>query len=238
MQATRIVFGSKYGLENIGYLGCRTQFLDQIVLNSAPTQLVILGAGMDTRCHRLELDPTCRCFEIDAAFTQTYKHSIISKRAMFFTNSSRVTYVPVNFEEEDFFDALVQNGFDPKLQTTFILEGVSYYLTKVALFATLSKIRKCSHRKTIIAFDFATDYWTEGSNSSVNQFTLFLRRIGEPFLFGMPPKSTPMETFGTPLGFTVDVWLGPWTFQDKYLGDHFLSSHHNLVMNLAVMSVA
>ena len=248
----RLQYGPLFGLDQIGYLACRTQFLDTVVINSAPEQLVILGAGMDTRSYRLPLPPTCVCFEVDTHHTQAFKRfklSVQSNKQRFHpsaTNSGErkesennrvkvVKYVEVNFEEQDFFEELCRCGFDKTKKSTFVLEGVSYYLTQAALLDTLSKVRRCTHQDTIIAFDFATDYWTAAPpNSSLAQAVYYLKCIGEPFLYGIPPKSSPDREF---LGFNVDVWLGPWAFQSKYLGSRGLSEYHNLVMNLAVMSV-
>ena len=73
---TQLVFGPMFGLERVGYLACRTQFLDQVCLNSEPEQCVILGAGMDTRFYRLNLPTGCACFEVDAPPTQAHKRQV------------------------------------------------------------------------------------------------------------------------------------------------------------------
>lgn len=253
----QLQYGPLFGLDQIGYLACRTQFLDSVVVNSRPEQLVILGAGMDTRSYRLSLPSTCVCFEVDTLHTQGFKRSIgiprihtqlhsnkndngknnnnkIMRKEV---NSRTVKYVEIDFEEQDFFAELIRNGFDPAKKTTFVLEGVSYYLTQAAMLDTLSKVRRCTHKDTIIAFDFATDYWTTAPRgSSLSHAVYYLKCIGEPFLYGIPPKSSPEREFG-PLGFHVDVWLGPWAFQNRYLGSRGLSEYHNLVMNLGVMSL-
>lgn len=101
--------------------------------------------------------------------------------------------------------------------------------------STFSKVALCCPG-TLIAFDFATNYWQDRSNSTVNLSVDYLTYIGEPWLFGIDPTSSPTDIFG-PLGFSLEVWLGPCTFQDKYIGSNGLSNNHNLVMNLGIMSV-
>lgn len=250
-------------LTSIGYLSARTQFLDAFVENSEPRQLVILGAGMDTRAHRLRLPTHCRCFEVDAPATQKFKKDIIAPaqfklfmaqehmpdkhefQGKTFTNTE-VHYVPVDFEEQgpesDVLMRLQQNGFNILKPATFVLEGVSYYVTEQSVKDILSMVAKCAPGSTI-AFDFATDFWSDSAltDPTVKQFMHFLERIGEPFRYGISPDSTPMESFSCNGALEVEVWLGPKELQRRYLNitdDRYLmSKYHNFLMNFVIMKV-
>jgi methyltransferase (TIGR00027 family) len=258
------------GLLQEGYLCSRTQFLDTVCENAQPEQLVILGAGMDTRSYRLQLPENCRCFEVDAPFTQQHKRRVVSSRpSEFQPTGASVNYVPVNFETEDLLVQLEGAGFDrANPNTLFVLEGVTYYLSKEDVMATLNKVTSCAPG-SLIAFDFAVDLWTavmpprggppappaSAHSASIQLFTSFLRRIGEPFRFGIPPHSSPAEEFGMPsvsqspnlpaLNYRkleLQVWLKPESWQRRYLNISddrcLMGKYHNAVMNMCVMQVA
>ena len=68
------------GTLGIGYLHCRTAYFDELVTtHSHFDQLVVLGAGFDTRAYRLLKCPA-RCFEVDAPTTQAEKLEVRSDR--------------------------------------------------------------------------------------------------------------------------------------------------------------
>lgn len=212
----RLVFGSQNThLYSIGYLQSRTQFIDNLLMNSNAYQIVILGAGMDTRFYRLheKLPPDCKLFEVDTKYTLAYKLNVINyNRSVFSTEIctdtkkyvNRVTYCECNFEDENFMSILKAKGYDENgpadRPTIFIMEGVSYYLQKEDVMETINKIRHCRHG-TILCFDFATNFWDDSEENravpSVRTFIHFLKKIGEPFRFGISPSSSPEDTFCT-----------------------------------------
>ena len=77
----------------------RTRFIDDLIEKSATEgvdQYVILGAGYDSRAHRLELPSSLRIFEVDQPEVQDRKRSKLPKEL---PNSENVTYVPFRSEE-------------------------------------------------------------------------------------------------------------------------------------------
>ena len=137
---------------------------------------------------------------------------------------------------------LQQEGFDSTRPATFVLEGVSYYITKQSLQDILTMVSKCAPGSTI-AFDFATDFWSDSSltDTSISQFMKFLERIGEPFRYGISPDETPMEAFRCGGTLAVEVWLGAKELQRRYLNitddKYLMTKYHNGLMNFAVMKV-
>src|SRR5205807_2230260 len=97
----------------------RTRFIDEVVASSDAEQVVILGAGFDTRA--LRLVPGRRVFELDEAET------LAAKRARLGEAASRLTLVPVDFEREPFEDRLRDAGFASE-PAVFVWEGVTSYL--------------------------------------------------------------------------------------------------------------
>ena len=118
----------------------RTLFIDELITNNAANgveQYVILGAGYDSRAHRLDLPSSLRIFEVDQTEVQTRKRSKIPKEL---PNSENVTYVSVDFSNQSLSKQLLAEGFDQSKSTIFTLEGVSQYITKDALTSTIIEI--------------------------------------------------------------------------------------------------
>src|SRR5262249_60699631 len=79
-------------------------------------QLVILGAGFDTRSYRLPPGTRVRCFEVDAPKTQAFKREMLEKAGV---DTARTTYAPAEFLQEDWFGTHVDAGVAPP-QATFL----------------------------------------------------------------------------------------------------------------------
>lgn len=122
------------------HLVSRTRFIDDLIEKSAADgveQYVILGAGYDTRAHRLELPATLKIFEVDQAEVQERKRSKLPQDV---PNSENVTYVSVDFNTQSLSEQLLAAGFDTSKSTVFTLEGVSQYIPKEAVTSTLQEL--------------------------------------------------------------------------------------------------
>ena len=122
------------------HLISRTRFIDDLVNASAASgveQYVILGAGYDTRAHRLELPPALKIFEVDQPEVQARKRSKLPKEL---PNSENVTYVGIDFNHQSLTEQLLAAGFDQSKSTVFTLEGVSQYITKEAVTSTIKEL--------------------------------------------------------------------------------------------------
>ena len=122
------------------HLIARTRFIDDLIEKAVTTgaeQYVILGAGYDLRAHRLDLPSSLRIFEVDRSEVQSRK---LSKLPENLTSSENVTYVTVDFAHQSLAEQLAASGFDVSKPAVFTLEGVSQYITKEALSATLEEL--------------------------------------------------------------------------------------------------
>src|SRR6476620_1252808 len=113
-------------------------------------QLVVLGAGFDTRAFRLSLEDRVRCFEIDLPRTQAHKLAMLDKAGL---STRLATYVSADFETEDWMAKLVAAGFDPDSPTFFLWEGVTMYLDRASVEATLRRIAATAPGSAV-AFDY------------------------------------------------------------------------------------
>lgn len=189
-QFTRL-FGRIFPAGRTGIMHVRTCFMDDMVetfvdkYRGRPCQLVVLGAGYDTRCQRLR--GTCdalSCFEVDAPGTQAQKLEKLELiraqqcRGAPLATSSSVKYVAVDFEAgDDWMQRLCEAGFRRELPSCFVWEGVTMYLGADAVMATLAEVNRCGPG-SIIGFDYMdADFLGRLRRSSV--------LLGEPLKWGL-----------------------------------------------------
>lgn len=134
------------------HLISRTRFIDDLIekfANKKFEQYVILGAGYDSRAHRLNLPSGLKIFEVDQSEIQERKLSKLSDDS---SNSENITYVSVDFNIQSLKEQLLINGFDKSKSTIFTLEGVSQYITKKALNSTLNELAVLTKNSNSILF--------------------------------------------------------------------------------------
>ena len=123
-------------------------------LNNKTTQIVLLGAGYDSRAYRFaKSNHGTRIFELDIAPTQDRKKKCIKKARIDITK--HVTFVPINFNQEPLKDALEKANYENHQKTLFIWEGVSYYLEVESVDSTLEFVSHALHHESAIAFDYS-----------------------------------------------------------------------------------
>ncbi|KNY27902.1 class I SAM-dependent methyltransferase [Pseudobacteroides cellulosolvens] len=140
------------------YVISRTKYIDQVFINAFKNgieQMVFLGAGYDSRPYRYNtLIGNTKIFEADTKATQEYKKHILIKNGIEIREN--ITYVGVDFEKDDLFKLLYENGYDAIKRTLFIWEGVTFYLSETTVVEMLKKIRENSIAGSQICFDFQT----------------------------------------------------------------------------------
>ena len=122
------------------HLISRTRFIDDLIEKSTSDkveQYVILGAGYDSRAHRLKLPSGLKIFEVDQPEVQERKRSKLPDEI---PNAENVTYVSIDFNHQSLKEQLLNAGFDESKSTVFTLEGVSQYITREALNSTLNEL--------------------------------------------------------------------------------------------------
>ena len=134
------------------HLIARTKFIDELIEKSAVNgieQYVILGAGYDSRAHRLELPSSLKIFEVDQPEVSDNKLAKLPKEL---PNSENVTYVNIDFSYQSLTDQLIGAGFDQEKSTIFTLEGVSQYITKEAVSSTIKELASLTRDTNSIFF--------------------------------------------------------------------------------------
>lgn len=121
----------------------RARFVEDLVAEQVAlglSQYVILGAGLDTFAQRKpDLVSRLQVFEIDQPASQEWKRQRLNELG--FGIPPFLHFVPVDFEAgDDWWERLVKTGFDPKKPAVVASTGVSMYLTKEAVMATLRQV--------------------------------------------------------------------------------------------------
>jgi methyltransferase (TIGR00027 family) len=168
----------------------RQTFFDAVVDRHLAdiAQVVILGAGFDTRAFRLPRDARVRAFEVDVAKTQAVKRETLARAGI---DSGAVTFVSADFEKEDWLARLVDAGFDPDRPSLFLWEGVTVYLDRAAIEGTLRKIASTA-KGSVVEFDYMTTEPLESPALYWRYARVMTRVAGEPLTFGVdstPPSS-------------------------------------------------
>ena len=106
----------------------RTRLIDDWIEESIgqAEQVVLLGAGFDTRAWRLAALDSVKVFEVDHPATAKVKRARLQAAG---ADLNRVIFVAVDFEIDDFEQRLRDAGFDSARRTIVVWEGVSQYLT-------------------------------------------------------------------------------------------------------------
>jgi methyltransferase (TIGR00027 family) len=138
------------------YVLARTAWLDSLfteALQNKIPQIVILGAGYDSRAYRFDtINQVTKIFELDKSSTQDRKKRCLRKAGI--NISQNTCLIPIDFIKESLPDTLHRAGYDPDKKTLFIWEGVSYYLSPDAVEATLGYINERAQKETVVAFDY------------------------------------------------------------------------------------
>lgn len=114
------------------YFGLRTRVLDDFVVRSVlagARQVVLLGAGLDTRAFRLDWPSDCVFYEIDRAGVLAFKHRVLAEAAAV----PKAKRVPVAVDlRDDWATALTGAGFDASAPSVWLAEGLLFYLPAAA----------------------------------------------------------------------------------------------------------
>ena len=163
-------------------------------------QLVVLGAGYDTRAYRIDELKDIKVFEVDHPNTQSFK--IQKVKEIFGSLPGHVVYVPVDFEEETFGQKLFDNGYDPSKKTLFIMEGLIMYIPPKAVAETLKFIVKNSGKDSAVIFDYYPESVVDGTCKLEIGMNIrnHLIQLEEPLQFGI--KEEKIEDFLTEFGFS------------------------------------
>ena len=115
----------------------RTVAIDDAIREHGAAQLVILGAGLDARAWRMSELADVTVFEVDHRASQQDKLRRISDRT---PTALSVLPVEVDLATQPLSPTLANAGFDRRVASTWIWEGVVPYLTADDVRSTVAQI--------------------------------------------------------------------------------------------------
>jgi methyltransferase (TIGR00027 family) len=134
-------------------LVARTRFVEDMVIDEAIGQYVLLGAGLDTFAERHpEVADRLRVFEVDQPGPQAWKRQRLEDLG--YGVGAHLRLVPVDFEaDDDWWGALLDAGFDAAATALVSSSGVSMYISRGATASTLRRLAGLA-RGSIVAMTF------------------------------------------------------------------------------------
>jgi methyltransferase (TIGR00027 family) len=164
----------------VDHIALRAAILDHHVehaISEGIEQVVILGAGLDTRAHRLECLEGADVFEVDHPSTQRGKEAGARELP---TTARKLVYVSVDFERERATDRLAQSGHHALARTLWLLEGVVPYLSEGALSGLFSEISAASApgSQLVLSYVPGDARWLKLGGPALR---MLLAVAGEPF---------------------------------------------------------
>ena len=195
-------YAERKGPGVLGFLATRCRYIDDYLLQCLETgleQVIILGAGLDSRPYRFEhFRADVKAFEVDHPVTQRLKLDKLKK--IFGEEPSYVTYVPIDFNFESL-DKLFEFGYSRQLKTLFIWEGVVHYLSAEAVDRTLEFVCKNSMPGSSIIFDYlyTSALTATQKRGEIIRMQRTQRYTGEGLIFGI--EEGKVEEFLSARGF-------------------------------------
>ena len=190
----------------VGFILARCRYMDDVLsdaLEQGLQQLVILGAGFDSRAYRFDrLRNGVRVFEVDHPATQQAKLRKLTRILEPGGLPGYVTFVPVDFTYQTLDARLPECGYSDRLKTLFIWEGVTMYLDAPAVDATLAFVSHHSAPGSAVVFDYMYQAVLDGrakGHSEVSSMRRYRDFSQEVLNFGI--EAGQIEAFLAARGF-------------------------------------
>ncbi len=198
------------------YFFARTHYFDDAVeqaLQDNIPQIVLLGAGYDTRAYRFqEMIHNTQLFELDSAATQHHKRSLLEAAGV--TVPSQVHFLSVDFTRNDLGEVLAGAGYDRAKRTLFLWEGVTYYLPPASVDEVLAFIRQNSPVGSLLYFDYMVRN-LDGYGSKQARDAMQVMYTQEPLQFDLDRQQ--IVTFMAARGFTFVEQITSIEMEKRYL---------------------
>ncbi|MDG4884926.1 SAM-dependent methyltransferase [Mesorhizobium sp. WSM4884] len=147
-------------------------------------QVVVLGAGLDTFSLRNPY-PNLAVFEVDHPATQSWKRQRIADAGL--DEPAGTAFVPINFERQLLSEELPSAGFKPTEPSFFMWLGVVPYLTREAIFGTLSYIAGIPGSEVVFDYSEPAENRDVTGQATLAFYAARVATIGEPWISFFDP---------------------------------------------------
>jgi methyltransferase (TIGR00027 family) len=181
----------------------RTKYIDDLVQRSVQQgiqQVIILGAGFDTRALRLNCLQHIPVIEIDHPNTAALKMKVLTQKLGALPGNVR--YLQIDFNKQSLDELAATHSIDFLKPALFIWEGVTNYLIKEAIDSTFAFVQRFAPGSGII-FTYVHQRVLDEPAAFVGGEKLLhdLEAIEERWTVGFYPHELPayLQTFGLTL---------------------------------------
>jgi methyltransferase (TIGR00027 family) len=157
----------------------RTKFIDNIFETKSFDQVVIFGAGFDSRFIRF-YNPKTKFFEVDVKETQQNKIDLIKKSK--YKINKNVVFIPFNLNNKGIIDELIKKSFGQNKKTLFLLEGLIMYLKPENVSSLFESIYSIGSKDSEITFDYINSKIVNDKKLEANKT---VDKLHEHWLFGI-----------------------------------------------------
>lgn len=203
------------GQEMSTSLRVRVRYFDDFIkklVSEGLEQLIILGAGYDTRAYRIEGLENVKVFEVDHTATQRFKVEKIKE--IFGSLPDHVVYVPIDLEKRTLSQSLSDKGYNSSKKTLFVMEGLIQYLTPKSVDEIFSFIARNSGKESTIIFDYHDESVVNGTSEVGKMIKNFVEQVGEHLKFGINQEK--IEEFLSDRGFSNITNVTSEDYKKKY----------------------
>jgi methyltransferase (TIGR00027 family) len=196
----------------------RARFIEDLVAEQAAQgvgQYVILGAGLDTFAQRRpEVASRLLVFEIDQPGPQAWKRQRLIELGLGIPAYLRL--VPVDFEAGDsWWERLAASGFDPARPALVASTGVSMYLTREAILATLRQVAALAPGSTLaMSFMLPIEMADPDVRPGIERAAAGAKANGTPFISFFTPAE--MLALAREAGFAQVRHLSAAALAERY----------------------
>jgi methyltransferase (TIGR00027 family) len=197
----------------------RTRFIDDAItasLQEPIEQLVILGAGFDSRAYRLPGLRHIAVFEVDHPDTLTTKRKILERELS--ALPPHVRFVAADFNERELESVMAAAGYRATSRTFLLWEGVTHYLTEAAVDSTL---RWCSRAapgsRLLFTYVHAGVLTRPSGFTGTEKLFATLEKLGEKWTFGIEPSK--LAEVLAERGLSLESDLGASEYRALYFGE-------------------
>jgi methyltransferase (TIGR00027 family) len=195
----------------------RTRYIDDWLKQafaSGSRQLIILGAGFDTRGARLDFLNTTPVIEIDHPNTSRRKSGMLQKAGKPYP--SRIRLAQIDFNQQNLETLATEQGIDYTQPTSILWEGVTNYLDPQAIDSTFAWISRFAAGSYVV-FTYVHKQILEAPVEFYGGVKLLhdLNAIQERWTFGFEPAE--VAPYLQHFGFELLEDLGAAEYRDKYI---------------------
>jgi len=195
----------------------RTKYIDDLLwqtIRKGVKQVIILGAGFDTRSLRLDYLNSIPIIEIDHPDTAKWKIDRLKETLGHLPQN--VSYFQIDFNKQSLEGLASEHNLNFSIPTTIIWEGVTNYLAQQAIDETFDFIKRFTMGSYLI-FTYINKLVLDNPGSFIGTGKVFenLARNEERWTFGFNPEE--LSSYLAKFHLTLLEDLGASDYRKRYM---------------------